>query len=149
LSYFGSSLKVAIVEQLNQGLCVEEAGQLSSIMTLTMSQNKAVAGGSSKSQGTSKTSKQVTIAAKTEVMANPYMRCWNCRLLGHGKKDCSTNTPFEGKNGGQSTIKKGDTTMTNKGQQKKTQGRGTLPKCTYAPYSEIGHTEDKCWVKNP
>jgi len=70
-------------------------------------------------------------------------------LLGHGKRDCLTSTPFEGKNGWQLANKKDDTTTTNKRQQKKTQGTSTLPKCTYVPYSQIGHTKNKCWVNNP
>jgi len=82
----------AIVEQLDRGLYVEEARRLSSIMTSTRSQTKAVVGGSSKSQGTPKASKQVAMAAETEVIANPRMRCSNCGLLGHRKRNYPTNT---------------------------------------------------------
>jgi len=44
----------AIVEQLDRGLCVEEAGRLSSIMTSTTNQTKVVVGSFGKSQGTPK-----------------------------------------------------------------------------------------------
>ena len=139
----------AIVEQLDRGLCVEEAGRLSSIMTSTTSQTKTIVGGPSKSQGTPKASKQIAMVAEAEETTNARMRCWNCGLLGHGKRDCPTATSIEGKSGKQATTHKGNAAMSNKGQQKKTQGEGTPPKCTYAPCSRIGHTEDKCWVKNP
>jgi len=77
------------------------------------------------------------------------MQCWNCGLLGYRKRDCPTNTTFEDKSGRQSTTNKASTTTTNRGQQKKAQGEGTLSKCTYVPCSWVGHIEDNCWVKNP
>jgi len=88
------------------------------------------------------------MAIETEVITNLYMWYWNYGLLGHGKRDSPTNTPYKGKNSGQSTTTKGDTTTTNKGQQKNIQC-GHIPlKCTCAPCSWIGHLEDKYCVKN-
>jgi hypothetical protein len=63
----------AIVEQLDKGFCVEETGRMLSIMTTTLNQLKSTIAGSSKSKGTSKSSKLVAMAAKVEVPANLHM----------------------------------------------------------------------------
>ena len=94
----------AIVEQFDRGLCVEEAGRLSSIMTTSTNQPKAAIGGSSKNQGTSKPSKQVAMAAELEVTSNPYMRCWKCAGMGHGKRNCPTDISSDDKSGGQTST---------------------------------------------
>ena len=88
----------AIVEQLDKGLCVEEAGKLSSIMTTTSSSKAAVAG-PSKGQGASKSSKQVAMAAEVEESVNPHMRCWNCGQLGHKKQNCPIDLSSKTKSG--------------------------------------------------
>jgi len=105
----------AIIEELDRGLCVEEARGLSSIMTSKTNKSKVIVSGSSKRQGTPKASKQIAMAIEVEGTINFCMRCWNCGLLGHGKKDCPTDTLFEDKCGGQVATNKNNVATTNKG----------------------------------
>jgi hypothetical protein len=60
-----ATLAIVMVEQLNQGLSVEEAVRLSSIMT-TISQPKATTISPSKGRGTSKPLKKVVVGAEVE-----------------------------------------------------------------------------------
>lgn len=73
-------------------------------MTTSINQPKTVVGSSSKSQGTSTSSKQVAMATEVEVTPNWHMRYWKCRGLGHGKRDCSTDMSSEGKSSGQTST---------------------------------------------
>lgn len=85
------------------------------MMISTTSQSKAVVGCSCKGLGTLKASKQVAMAVELEVEANPRMRCWNSRLLGHRKRDCPTGTSSKGRNGGQVATNNGNAYATNNG----------------------------------
>ena len=137
----------AIVEQFDRGLCVEEAGRLSSIMTTTTSQPKATTGGLSKGHANPRPSKQVAMAAEETTPVNSRIRCWGCGELGHSKKDC----PKPSDNVGSPSGSKGK--ATDRGQQTKTQGQGkpvnSPPKCSHLACGRIGHTEAQCWIKNP
>ncbi len=143
----------AVVEQLDRGLCVEEAGRLSSIMSTTVSQPKVAVGSSSKGQANPRSSKQVAMVAGIEATTNPHIRCWKCGELGHSKKECTMETPSDGRNGGQASGGGTKSTAANKGQQTRSQGgpksASTPPKCSHAPCGRIGHTEAQCWIKNP
>ena len=143
----------AVVEQLDRGLCVEEAGRLPTTMTTATSQSKTTVAGPSKGQGQGKSSKQVAMAAEVEGATNPNMRCWGCGESGHGKKNCPHKSSSEGKNSGQSTTGGGKGGAAGKGQQTKAQDQGKAgnspPKCTHAACGRIGHTEAQCWIKNP
>jgi len=147
-SYIGTSF--AVVEQLDRGLCVEEAGRLPTIMTTTTGQTKVATTSSSKGQGNTGSSKRIAMVAEVEATSNTHMRCWTCGELGHGKKGCPNSKPSDGKNGGQS---KTSGNATNSGQRSKPQGQGKAThspsKCTHPSCGRIGHTEAQCWIKNP
>jgi hypothetical protein len=108
-----------VVEQLDKGLCVEEVGRLSSVMATTSSFPKAIVAGPSKAQGTLKSSRQVAMVAEVEEAVNPCMRCWNCGLLGHGKRNCPSEKFSDGKSGSQSSSGGSKVNVTNKGECKK------------------------------
>lgn len=65
--------------------------------------------------------------------------------MGHGKKDCPTNIPVEGKNGRQTSANKGKGVTSNKGHQTKAQGRSLTtnspPRCTHALCGRVGYIE--------
>ena len=139
----------AIVEQFDRGLCVEEAGKLSSIMTTTTSQPKTITGGPNKGQTNSRSTRQVAMAAEEETPINSRIRCWGCGELGHGKKDCPTSKSSDGKGGANG----GKGKVVDKNQNTKGEGQGksvsSPPKCTHPACGRIGHTEAQCWIKNP
>jgi hypothetical protein len=122
-----------------------EAGGSSLVMATTSSSPKATIVGPSKAHGISKSMKQVAMVVEVEEAVNPCMWCRNCRLLGHGKRNCPSNKSFDGKNGSQSSSSGSKENVTNKGQQIKAQGGRTNVKYTskvhYAPCGWVGHTK--------
>jgi len=71
-------------------------------MATTSSFLKATVVGPKKAQGTSKSSRQVAMVAEVEEVVNPCIRCWNCGLLDHDKRNYPLDKSFDGKNGSQS-----------------------------------------------
>ena len=99
-------LAFAIVEQFNQGLCVEEDGRFSSIMTTTTTQPNTTIRGPNKGYTISRSSKQITMAANEEVSTNSGMRCSGYGEFGHGKKDCPNSNPSDSKDGASENKRK-------------------------------------------
>lgn len=127
----------AIVEQFDRGLCVEEAGRLSSIMTTTTSQPKTITEGSNKGQTNSKSTRQVAMAAEEETPINSRIRCWGCGELSHSKKDCPNSKPSDGKGGANG----GKGKVIDKNQHTKGEGQGksvcSPPKCSHPACGRI------------
>jgi hypothetical protein len=124
----------AVVEQLDKGLCVEGVGRLSFVMATTSSSPKATVAGPIKAQGTSKSSRQVAMVAEVKKIVNLRMRCWNCRLLGHDKRNCLSNKSFDGKSGSQPSSGGCKANVTNKSHRAKAQ-RGHNGKYTTKVHS--------------
>ena len=105
----------AIVEQLDRGLCVEEAGRLPIVMTTTTTRDHPI-GGAGKAEKDRK--RQQAMAAmeasmNTKEEDTPQatnVRCWSCGEEGHTKKVCPHKAPPQtppGGRGSQSTTRGG------------------------------------------
>ena len=159
----------SLVERLDQGLCVEEAGRLPSVMTATSgrSDTGTTSGGANqdkghrgKGQNPQGGQKQLTSAmsAKEDVPSTSNVKYWGCNEEGHTKKECPLKVspspppvPRGGQGGGRG--KRGG-----RGQGRPNappapppygQGNSTNIKCAYPPCSKPGHTETQCWMKYP
>ena len=89
----------SLVEQLDHGLCVEEAGRLPSVMTATSGRSNTSTIGSganqdkghhAKGQNPPGGQKQLASAmsAKEDVPSTSNVKCWDCGEEGHTKKEC-------------------------------------------------------------
>ena len=119
----------SVVEQLDRGLCVEEAGRLPTTMTTSVNQSKVFITGPNKGQGNINPLRQVAMVANVDVGGNSSWRCWKCGNIGHEKKHCPRQSYFEGQH------------VFQKAKQDEGKMVGVPSKCTYAQCGQIGHTE--------
>ena len=161
----------SLVERLDQGLCVEEAGKLPSVMTATSGRSNTGTTGSranqdkgqrGKGQNPQGGQKQLASAMSAEEDAPPTsnVKCWGCGEEGHTKRECPLKVspgPPPVPRGGQGGGRGGRGGSGGRGQGRPNappippygQGNGTNIKCAYPPCGKPGHTEAQCWMKYP
>ena len=102
LAYGGRAILAqafSLIERLDQGLCVEEAGRLSSVMIATSGRSNTGTTGSGanqdkgnrgKNQNPQGGQKQLFLAmsAEEDVPSTSNVKCWGCNEEGHSKKEC-------------------------------------------------------------
>ena len=153
-----------LVERLDQGLCVEEAGRLSSMMTTTSGHSNTGTTGSGanqdkrhrgKGQNPQGGQKQLASAmsAEEDVPLTSNVKCWDCGEEGYTKKECPLKvspSPPPVPRGGQGGGRRGRGGRGGRGQGRPNalpapppyrQGNRTNFKCVYPPCGKPRHTE--------
>ena len=163
----------SLVERLDQGLCVEEAGRLPSVMTATSGRSSTGTTGSGVNQdkghrgkgqnplGGQKQLASAMSAEEDDAPSTSNVKCWGCGEEGHTKRECpmkiSPNPPPVPR-GGQGGGRGGRGGRGGKGQGRPNappapppygQGNDTNVKCAYPPCGKPRHIEAQCWMKYP
>ena len=155
----------SLAERLDQGLCVEEAGRLPSVMTETsgrsgtgtigggVNQDKGHRGKGQNPLGGQKQLASAMSAEEDDAPSTSSVKCWGCGEEGHTKRECpmkiSPNPPPVPR-GGQGGGRGGRGGRGGKGQGRPNappapppygQGNGTNVKCAYPPCGKLRHIE--------
>ena len=162
----------SLMKRLDQGLCVEEAGRLPSVMTATSGRSNTGTTGSGanqdkgqrgRGQNLPRGQKQLASAmfAEEDKPQTSTVKCWGCGEEGHTKKECPLKVspgPPPTPGGGQGGGRGGRSGRGGRGQGNPNSplaprpyrhGNITNIKCAYQPCGKTGHTEAQCWMKNP
>ena len=161
----------AIVEQLERGLCVEEAGEFPTVMIGSTNPPRDPpsgrpsqppsrgSGGRGRGGTTGALQPMAAISAVEDDPQAPAMKYWGCGEEGHTKRECPNKPPPS-----QLPVPRGGQAIGRGGRGGKGLGKPTLPlallrpsakgtgvgiRCAYPPCSKPGHTEAQCWMKYP
>ena len=160
-----------IVEQLDRGLCVEEAGRLPTVMIGSTNPPQDPPSGRPSqppSRGGGGRGRGGTVGAPQPMAAMsvvdndpqaPAIKCWSCGEEGHTKRVYPNKPPPS-----QPLVPQGGQAAGRGGTGGKGSGKPTPPpalprpsaegtdvsiRCAYPSYGKPGHTKAQCWMKYP